>query len=68
MNFSEYLKSFAEQNTPIGDLARDFISSKSRATTYIGIVKSMKKYQPCDEAWEMLDKIHNEYLNRIKEK
>ena len=68
MKFSEYLKSFSHDNTALGDLARDFITSKSKATTYRGVVKSMKKHRPCDNAWEILEKSHKNYLNIIKEK
>ena len=62
MNFSNYLKSFADDQTPFGDLARDFIDSKSKATTYRGVVQSMKKYHPCETAWMTLETLYNKYL------
>ena len=62
MEFSKYLKSFANENNIMGDLSRDFIESKSRARTYIGVVKSMKKYQPCEQAWEALQEVYRQYL------
>lgn len=63
MEFSSYLKSFADADTALGDLARDFISSKSKATTYKGIVKSMEKYHPCDNAWRILEDLYSKYID-----
>lgn len=42
-NFSDYLKSFKYENSPTGDLARDFITSKSKATTYEGVLRHLNK-------------------------
>lgn len=62
MKFSEYLKSFVNENTPYGDLARDFIASKSKATTYKGIKKSIDRYSPCDAALSALESIYKSFL------
>lgn len=44
MLFSTFLLSFQNENSPKGDLARDFIASKSRARTYLGIVKHLESH------------------------
>lgn len=62
MKFSEYIKIFINENTPEGDFARDFIASKSRATTYDGIAKSVKKHHPCDNALCALESLYSKYL------
>lgn len=62
MDFSDYLKSFSKDNTPWGDLARDFIASKSRAKTFAGITKSLEAYNACDLAIQALQEMHNNYL------
>ena len=64
MKFSDFLKTFKKEDTPIGDLARDFIDSKSRATTYKGVVKSMEKYCPCKDAWDTLESVYSKYLKQ----
>ena len=66
MNFAEYLKSFSEDNTPVGDLARDFIASKNKAKTYTGIVKNLNKYNACDLAREILHEVNKSYLKTFK--
>ena len=65
MLFSEYLKSFAKEESPIGDLARDFINSKSRATTYIGILKNLKKNNACLAAYDSLECVHAYYVKQF---
>ena len=62
MYSSDYLKSFSSATTPWGDLARDFINSKSRARTFRSVCKSMEKYLPCEYAWRALKEIHGKYL------
>lgn len=64
MYFSDYLKQFANENTPKGDLARDFITSKSKAKTYFGVLRSMQKYDACDIAIDTLNEIYGEYQRR----
>lgn len=52
-------KSFLEENSPIGDLARDFVLSKSKATTYHGIKNTLFKYNACDGAFEALERAYD---------
>ena len=66
MNFSDYLKSFAGLNTPEGDFERDYIQSKSKATTFQGIKRSIEKYSPCIQAQEILDKLYRKYKENKK--
>lgn len=58
MKFSQFLKGFLEENSPIGDLARDFVFTKSKATTYNGIKKQLEKYNACNGAFEALEKAY----------
>lgn len=62
MTFSTYLKSFADDDTIIGDVARDFIVSKSKARTFKGIIKHMENYRPCGNAIEAVNELNCQYL------
>ena len=61
MYFSDYLIQFVNENSPKGDLARDFVKSKSKAKTYNGILKNMVKNDACDAAINILNEIYMEY-------
>ena len=61
MHFSDYLKQFLNENSPKGDLARDFIESKSKAKTYNGILRNMEKNDACDAAINALNEIYMKY-------
>ncbi len=61
MTFSEYLKSLKEENTPEGDLARDFIKSKCKAKTYLGVFNHLLKNNAEDAAFEALEKVKRRY-------
>ena len=61
MTFSEYLKSLKGENTPEGDLARDFIKSKSKAKTYLGVFNHLLKNNAADVAFEALEKVKCRY-------
>ena len=61
MYFSDYLKQFANENSMKGDLARDFIESKSKAKTYNGVLKNMQKNSACDVAINALNEIYASY-------
>ena len=64
MNFSDYLKTFSTRDSPEGDLARDFIKSKSKAKTYLGILSNMQKNNADTTAVQILDRIYLQYKNR----
>lgn len=64
MHFSDYLKTFEASPSPEGDLARDFIESRSKAKTYKGILKSLRENGADKRVIEVLEKL---YLNYEKE-
>lgn len=69
MCFSDYLKTFEACLSPEGDLARDFIKSKSKAKTYKGILKSLQNYGADKRAIEILERLRLSYsLKRMEEK
>lgn len=59
MKFSQFLKSFLEENSPIGDLARDLVLTKSKATTYHGIKNTLLKHNACDGAFDALERAYD---------
>lgn len=65
MYFSDYLKLFKNENSIKGDLARDFIESKSKAKNYKAVLQNMQKNHACDVAFEALDEIHQMYLMEV---
>lgn len=64
MQFSDYLKTFQNEDTPIGDLARDFIKSKSRAKTYQGVYKHLEKNNADFIVFSILEEVKNKYDKR----
>lgn len=67
MNFAEYLKSFKNENSPFGDLSKDFIISKSKAKTYKGVKSNLEKNHACQSAFNVLDKVYIQYLKTLGE-
>lgn len=65
MKFSQFLKGFLEENSPIGDLARDFVLSKCKATTYEGIKKSLLKNNACSGAFDALERAYELFKEKI---
>ena len=63
-NFGEFLKSFKKENSAIGDLARDFISSRSKAKTYLGILRELNKNNACDGAYKALEAVKVQYKDQ----
>lgn len=61
LNFSDYLKSFKHENSPAGDLARDFIASKSKATTYEGVLSHLNKNDADYIAIKLLKNLKRRY-------
>ena len=67
MQFSDYLKMFQNEDTPIGDLARDFIKSRSRAKTYQGVYNHLEKNHADYNVIKILETLKMEYENNYKE-
>ncbi len=44
MNFKQFLFTLKDESSPAGDIARDFIASKSKAQTCKGVKKSIEKH------------------------
>ena len=69
MYFFDYLKTFETSQSPEGDLARDFIRSKSKAKTYKGILKSLRDHGADKRVIEVLERLHLSYsLERVEGK
>lgn len=49
MSFEKWLVKFKKEQTPVGDLSRDFISSKCKT-----IESSFKKFPPCNDSYDAL--------------
>ena len=64
--FSDYLKKHKDLSSPEGDLARDFIKSKSKATTYKGILKHLENNNADFLAFEVLNSIKMKYDKQEK--
>ena len=65
MTFSQFLKQSFEEDSKIGDLARDFIASKCKATSYEGVKRSLDKHNACCEAYNALELAYELYKKRI---
>ena len=57
MSFEKWLIKYKNKDTPIGDLARDFIDSKSNS-----IGESFEQYSPCTEAFSTYKEARKVYL------
>ena len=67
MHFSDYLKTLETSPSPEGDLARDFIRSKSKAKTYKGILKSLRDHGASNQVIEVLGRLYLKYSLKIVE-
>lgn len=65
MKFSVFLKSFEKDNSPVGDLARDFMASKSKATTYNGVKNALDRNCACCGAYEALERAYELYKKQL---
>ncbi len=60
LSFEEWLKKFKKEQSPIGDLARDFIGSG-----YSNIRQSFDKFTPCSDAIDAYKCARNAYIIQL---
>lgn len=61
MKFETWLRKQKHRDDRIGDVARDFIDSRTAT-----IIKSFEKYSPCEAAKEAYREACEEYLEFLK--
>lgn len=61
MKFESWLRKQKHRDDPIGDLANDFITSKTKT-----IKDSFRKYSPCYDVIETYNEACDEYLEYMK--
>jgi len=59
--FGTWLRRQAHRQDPVGDLARDFKASGSRAYTEVGVRENMTRHDACDLAWVALESAVDEW-------
>lgn len=60
--FGDYLRAQARRDDPIGDLARDFVASGSRARTPEGVLRHIREHRAARVVEEVLDRAVSEFL------
>lgn len=68
MTFVKFLKQFKNENSKIGDLARDIIDFKRRCTSYSGVKKDLENNNACDGAFIALEEAYRLYREKNDEK
>lgn len=61
MTFESWLRKQKHRDDPIGDLSKDFISSRTRT-----LKESFNKFYPCQDAIETYNNACDEYLLFLK--
>ena len=66
MNLADFIKSFRNEDSPFGDFAKDFVTSKIKAITYNGIKKKLIQYGICELALDVFEEIVLLYNSKEK--
>ena len=66
-NFREFLQTYLEEDSPLGDLARDSFSNPFwRGTTINSLKKQLKDLHACNGAWKALNEAIRLYEPKTK--
>jgi hypothetical protein len=65
LKFGRWLRAQRDRVLPVGDLARDFVASRCRARTAVGVRQSLDQYDACDGVYRALGRATQEYTTSI---